>query len=144
MRFMHLAAAVAAATMFGSPAGAADAPTTMASAQPVNPAAQVQLVAMPRDNVIRAGTEIALVTHEELTIKKKLLRIGQRVQLEVGSNVMLNSLVVVPVGTPAVGEITEVRNKGMWGKSGYIAVRLISMRLGNRTVRLSELLMTRA
>lgn len=36
-----------------------------------------------------------------------------------------------------IGEVTEVRNKGMWGKSGYISVRVLSMRVGDRQVRLS-------
>ncbi|KHS43388.1 hypothetical protein [Novosphingobium subterraneum] len=100
------------------------------------PATAVVLAPAPT-NVLRAGTEIPLITREELTTKKKQVRVGQRVQLEVASNVTANGLTIVPVGTPAVGEVTEVRNKGMWGKSGYIAVRLLSMRLGDRQVRLS-------
>lgn len=100
------------------------------------PNAAVVLAPAP-NNVLRAGTEIPLITREELTTKKKQVRVGQRVQLEVASSVTANGMTIVPVGTPAVGEVTEVRNKGMWGKSGYIAVRLLSMRLGDRQVRLS-------
>lgn len=33
--------------------------------------------------------------------------------------------------------MTEVRNKGMWGKSGYINARVISLRHGDRIIRLS-------
>lgn len=95
------------------------------------------ILAPAAENVLRAGTEIPLVTREELTTKKKQVRVGQRVQFEVASGVTANGMTVVPAGTPAVGEVTEVRNKGMWGKSGYIAVRLLSMRLGDRQVRLS-------
>lgn len=95
------------------------------------------ILAPAAENVLRAGTEIPLVTREELTTKKKQVRVGQRVQFEVASGVTANGMTVVPAGTPAVGEVTEVRNKGMWGKSGYIAVRLLSMRLGGRQVRLS-------
>lgn len=62
---------------------------------------------------------------------------GQRFQMEVASNVELGGVVVIPSGTPAIGEIVEVRNKGMWGKSGYISARVISMRLGDRSVRLT-------
>lgn len=108
------------------------APTVTAQA----PASAV-ILAPAATNVLRAGTEIPLVTREELTTKKKQVRVGQRVQLEVASNVTVNGLVVIPVGTPVVGEVTEARNKGMWGKSGYIAVRIISMRLGDRQIRLS-------
>lgn len=90
-----------------------------------------------KENVLRAGTEIPLLTREELTTKKKRLRVGQRIQMEVAANVEANGVTVVPAGTPAIAEIIEVRNKGMWGKSGYIGARVISMRLGNRQVRLS-------
>nr|WP_165322846.1 hypothetical protein [Rhizorhabdus phycosphaerae] len=88
-------------------------------------------------NILRAGTEIPLLLREQLTTKEKKLRVGQRVQLEVGSNVSVNGVVVIPAGTPAVGELTEVRNKGMWGKSGYIGARVLSLRLGDRHVRLT-------
>ncbi len=88
-------------------------------------------------NILRASTEIPLITREDLTTKKKQLRVGQRIQLEVSTNVEANGVVVIPVGTPAVAELTEVRNKGMWGKSGYISARIISLRLGDRNIRLS-------
>ncbi|WP_395394838.1 hypothetical protein WBP07_05910 [Novosphingobium sp. BL-8A] len=90
-----------------------------------------------QDNVLRAGVEIPLVTREELTTKKKALRVGQRFQMEVAANIERNGVVIIPAGTPAVGEITEVRNKGMWGKSGYIGARVVSLRLGDRNIRLS-------
>lgn len=89
------------------------------------------------DNVLRAGTEIPLTTREELTTKKKKLRVGQRFQMEVASNIERKGVIVIPAGTPAIGEVTEVRNKGMWGKSGYINARIVSLRLGDRHIRLS-------
>ncbi|WP_132262709.1 hypothetical protein [Novosphingobium sp. PhB57] len=89
------------------------------------------------DNVLRAGMEVPLITREELTTKKKALRVGQRVQMEVAANIERNGVVVIPAGTPAVAEITEVRNKGMWGKSGYIGARVLSLRLNDRNIRLS-------
>jgi len=89
------------------------------------------------ESVLRAGTEVPLLTREELTTKKKKLRVGQRFQMEVSSNIEQNGVVVIPAGTPAIGEITEVRNKGMWGKSGYVNARIVSLRLGDRHVRLT-------
>lgn len=110
-----------------------------APATPAAPAAPMVAVIQPtaNANVLRSGTEIPLITREDLTTKKKQLRIGQRVQMEVAANVEMNGVTVIPVGTPAVAELTEVRNKGMWGKSGYIAGRLLSLRLGDRQIRLS-------
>lgn len=117
---------------------AADA--TAASPTPVVAVAPqpVAVVQTPKsENILRAGAEVPLIMREELTTKKKKLRVGQRFQMEVASSVSANGVVVIPGGTPAVGEITEVRNKGMWGKSGYIGARVISMRLGDRSVRLT-------
>ncbi len=108
---------------------------------PIAPAAPVQTVAViaptQQENVLRAGTEIPMVTREELTTKKKKVKSGQRVQLAVATDITQNGVVIIPAGTPGVGEVTEVRNKGMWGKSGYIAVRILSVRVGDRQIRLT-------
>ena len=125
-----------AAMMLADPTAAADMPpASVPAAAPTATAVLIEPAQQP--SVLRAGTEIPLVTREELTTRKKRLRVGQRFQMEVAANVEANGVVVIPVGTPAVGEITEVRNKGMWGKSGYINARVLSLRLGERSVRLS-------
>lgn len=108
-----------------------------APAPALAPAAPTVVEPAAPSNILRAGTEIPLLVREELTTREKKLRVGQRFQMEVASNVEANGVLVVPAGTPAVGEITEVRNKGMWGKSGYINARIISMRVGDRNIRLT-------
>ncbi len=133
MSFLLRTAAVSAAVIFVQSASAQQAMTPAAI---TSPAAAI-IEPSRQDNVLRAGVEIPLTLREELTTKKKKLRVGQRVQLEVASNVMVRGIVVVPAGTPAFAELTEVRNKGMWGKSGYVAARVLSMRLGDRQIRLS-------
>lgn len=126
------------ASLVASPAfGQAAAQTQIAVPVSAAPAPVAVVEAPPTQNVLRAGTEIPLITREELTTKKKQLRVGQRVQLETSANVEMNGVVVIPVGTPGIAEITEVRNKGMWGKSGYINARVVSLRLGDRNIRLS-------
>lgn len=95
------------------------------------------ILAPANETMIRAGSEIILKTREELTTKKKKLKVGYRFQMEVAEPVRLNNQIIIPSGTPAIGEITEIRNKGMWGKSGYIGARAISMRVGDRTIRLN-------
>lgn len=97
----------------------------------------VPSVAPSTQAVLRAQTPVQLRLGEELSTKKKAARVGQRFQLEVAEAISVNGVVVVPVGTPAIGEITEVRNKGMWGKSGYINARVVSTRVGDRSIRLS-------
>ncbi len=74
---------------------------------------------------------------EEITTKKKAAKVGQRFMLEVAAPVEVNGVVVVPAGTPAWGEITEVRNKGMWGKSGKLNARLLYIRVNGRQIRLT-------
>ena len=85
----------------------------------------------------RAGAEVMLKTSEALTTQRKELKEGQRVHLEVAENVMMGSRIVIPAGSPAVGELTDVRNKGMWGKSGHINGRVLYARVGDRQIRLS-------
>ena len=106
-------------------------------AQPVATSQAALVEPVAQENVLRAGTEIPLLMREELTTKKKKLRTGQRFQMEVASSITKNGIVIIPAGTPAVGEVTEVRNKGMWGKSGYIGARVLSLRLGDRQIRLN-------
>ena len=104
----------------------------------VAPAAASAVVAPPTGSaMLRSGTEIALRLSEELTTKGKKLRVGNRFRLEVAEPVVVNGAVVVPAGSPAVGEITDVRNKGMWGKSGRLVTRLLYTTVNGRQIRLS-------
>lgn len=74
---------------------------------------------------------------DHLTTKGKKLKVGHRFNLEVASPVIVNGVTVIPEGSPAVGEITDVRNKGMWGKSGKINARILWVRANGRQIRLS-------
>lgn len=111
------------------------APTAPAPAAPVF--AQAVLLSDPAPNVLRAGTPIALKLSEGLTTEKKKLRTGQRFQMEVAEAVTLNGQIVIPIGSPATGEVTEIRNKGMWGKSGYIGARALFVRANGKQIRLT-------
>lgn len=87
--------------------------------------------------VLRAGTPVAFRLLEEVTTKKKSAHVGQRFQLEVAAPVEVNGVTVIPSGTPAWGEVTGVRNKGMWGKSGKLDARLLYLRANGRQIRLT-------
>lgn len=95
------------------------------------------VVGAPVQDVLRSGTSVALTMSEGLTTKGKNLRVGQRFQMEVAAPVMVNGQVVIPAGSPATGEVTEVRNKGMWGKSGAINARVLYVRANGRQIRLT-------
>lgn len=88
-------------------------------------------------NTLPAGTQVPLKLVAELTTNGKRLRVGDRFNLEVSDAVLLNNRVVIPAGSIAVGEITSVRNKGMWGKSGNIDGRVLYVRANGQQIRLS-------
>lgn len=83
------------------------------------------------------GTDFSVRLLRELTTKDKALHVGDRFDLETVDPIKLGSVTVFPSGTRAVGEITFVRNKGMWGKSGKLQARLLFLRLGDRTFRIT-------
>ncbi len=130
--FLSLACASAS---FAMPAFAQDA----VSQAPIELAPTVQPVAAVATSnaVLRAGTPVPLRMMEAVTTKKKAAKVGQRFQLEVAAPVEVNGVVVIPAGTPAWGEITEVRNKGMWGKSGKLNAKLLYLRVNGRQIRLT-------
>ncbi len=88
-------------------------------------------------STLRAGVSVPLKMAEALTTKGKKLKVGQRFQLETAEPVLVDGNVVIPAGSPAVGEITEVRNKGMWGKSGRIGARVLYVRANGRQIRMT-------
>jgi hypothetical protein len=116
-------------------AAAAQAAAPQATIQPASAAP----IAAPVINsaILRVGTEVPLRLSEELTTKGKKLRVGQRFHLETSEPVLVQGVNVIPVGSPAVGEITDVRNKGMWGKSGHLAARILYVTVNGRQIRLS-------
>ena len=77
--------------------------------------------------MLRAGTDIRLSLSEELTSRRH--RQGQTFNLSVAGDVMIGNYVVIPAGTRAVGEVTWVTGRGMFGKSGKmdIAIRYIDL-----------------
>jgi hypothetical protein len=111
---------------------------TAAPAATIAPSQQTAvIVGDPAPNVLRAGTKVLLKMSEPLTTEGKKLRVGQRFQLEVAEPVTINDQVVIPAGRPAIGEVTDVRNKGMWGKSGRINARVLSVRANGRQIRMT-------
>lgn len=115
---------IAVAAMLAAPV-LAQSPPTAAVLTPASP------------NVLRSGLQIPLTMAEPLTTQGKLLRVGQRVQLVTAEDVSLGGQVVIPKGSPATGELTEVRNKGMWGKSGRINGRVLFVRANGRQIRMT-------
>ena len=113
-------------------------PSQSASPAAIAPAApQAVILAPAGPSVLRAGIEVPLTLEEKLDSNDKSLREGQQFRMSVANNVMLGNMVVIPAGSPATGEIVEIRRKGMWGKSGHITARAINVRVGDRLIRLT-------
>lgn len=87
-------------------------------------------------DVLRAGAPVPVALSEMLTTKGKSLRVGQIVRLEVAQDVMINGRLAIPARSPVEGVLTEVRNKGMWGKSGAIHLQISSVNINGTAVRL--------
>ena len=94
-------------------------------------------------NLLRAGSPVPVALSEALTTKGKTLKVGQIVRLEVAEDVMLNGRVAIPARSPVEGVLTEVRNKGMWGKSGAIHLHINSVSINGTTIRLKGEMDTR-
>lgn len=88
-------------------------------------------------NVLHIGTAVQLEIRDALTTEHKAMHVGQSVEMDVVQPVMLNGQVVIPGGSRAIGEITTVRNKGMWGKSGGFTGRVLYVEANGRQIRLN-------
>lgn len=112
---------------------------TIVNPQPAQ-TVQTQNVAVVQEqatgNILRAGAPVPVVLSEFLTTKGKNLKVGQHVQLEVAQDVLLNGRVAIPARSPVEGVLTEVRNKGMWGKSGAIRLHINSVNINGTNIRL--------
>lgn len=117
-----------------APAPATATPVAV-TVQPTAPAVMTIAPATPGISVLPQGTPIRLRLLQQLHSQEN--RAGDRFDLEVAEDVMLNGVVVIPRGSPATGEITRIRRKGMWGRSGRLETRLLSVRANGMTIPVS-------
>lgn len=112
-----------------------------AVAQPTSTITAAPLVSEPgpdaASRVLRGGAQVRVRFLHEITTEDKASKVGDRPRMEVAENVTVDGVTVIPQGTPVTGELTAVRNKGMWGKSGKIEGRVLNLSLNGRTIRMS-------
>lgn len=124
MRLLFLVAATACLLGGFSPAAAQQAPLV------------IQETPQPQTgNLLKEGTPVNLETVSEINSQDD--RVGERIELRVTDAVSFDGHTVIPIGTRGVGEITLVRRKGMWGKSGRIEFRPLYIQLGDRQIPIS-------
>ena len=131
---MSCAAVAQTAPQAAAPAAAPAAPqaeaqsaAVVATASPVMPASG--------QTVLPANTEILVTLNSEVSSKR--MKVGQKFDVSVSRDVMIGNYVVIPRGTPGVGEITYRTGKGAFGKSAKMEIDLRSLTLGGREVPLS-------
>ncbi len=120
-----LAASAMLATSFAGSAQtvSGEAPLRAVAVQTQDAAAQAQLP---------ANTELLLSMNEELTTKG--IDEGHKFRLTLVSDVRMGDYIVIPKGTPAVGEVTWKTGKGAFGKSGKMEVALRYLDLQGRHI----------
>jgi hypothetical protein len=110
--------------------------TTGAFAQPFQPQANpsVQAVSAKPQLVLPANTEIILRMSDDLTSKGGKIDAGHMFRLTVAYDIRVQGTIVIPSGTPAVGEVTMRTGKGVFGKSGKMEVELRHVDLNGRRI----------
>lgn len=144
MQYRYIAlAAIAAASPLAAQNGVSvvnpTTPMTVVSAPVIiAPAQNVTMIPQQAaSDVLRAGSPVPVALSEFLTTKGKALKVGQRVRLEVAQDIMVNGRLAIPARSPVEGVLTEVRNKGMWGKSGAIRLHINSVNINGTPIRLT-------
>lgn len=138
MKYIAFGAAMACA--LSSAASAQSAPatsTTVTGAAQVAPVTIQPIVATRPQNYqtsVPANTELVLAMNEELSTKGGKIEVGTKFRLSLVNDVKLNGYVVIPRGTPAVGEVTWKTGKGMFGKSGKMEIDLRHVDLNGQII----------
>jgi hypothetical protein len=81
------------------------------------------------------GTPLMLRTRTQISTKDN--KPGDRVYLEVAESVSFRGQVVIPIGSPVVGEVSMVQRNGHVGKKGKLEIRLIQAETPSGPVRLT-------
>jgi len=84
--------------------------------------------------VLPADTEVLLATTHPLSSATATL--GEKVDLTVSADVLVNEQVVIPKGSPAVGTVVFARKKAMGGKPGALDLRADYVSLGEQKIEL--------
>jgi hypothetical protein len=70
------------------------------------------------------------------TVSSDKNRNGERFRFHVAADVRVGDVVVIPMGTPGVGEVIHAAKSGMAGKAGELIVAARYVTIGTKNVRL--------
>ena len=116
----------ATAALVAMPVTAQDAPDQAVMTEvEVAPAIEAAPIAAPaRTLLLPANSEVLLRMSEELSTKGGQVKEGQMFRLTVVHDVKVNGQTVIPMGTPATGEVTWKTGRAVFGKSGKMEIAL--------------------
>lgn len=83
---------------------------------------------------LNSDTEVRLETIAPLTSKTSVK--GDLVPLRTTADVIVDGKIIVPGGTPAVGQVSDARAKGALGMSGRLVIQPLYLTVQNTTIRL--------
>lgn len=86
--------------------------------------------------VLPAGTEVKLRMTQDLTTKGDSLQEGDTFTMTVAQDVRHEGYVVIPRGSRAIGRVTFLTSKGMFGKSGKMDIEMEYVEVAGRTINL--------
>jgi len=95
---------------------------------PLQPPPQVELSAPAPLVILARDTPVELMAPTEVSTDHA--KPGTRFKLRVNKPVVVNGRTIVPVGTPAYGEVVTASASEALGVSGKMTARLIAIRLG--------------
>ncbi|RJY08635.1 hypothetical protein [Aurantiacibacter aquimixticola] len=118
-------------------AGLALAMTAPAAAQEVPAPMPLQVQQQDAGNAyLPANTELRLRMNQDVTTRGNSWNEGDTFNLTVSHDVMLGDYVVIPEGSRAVGRITWLTSRGMFGKSGKMDIELEYAEVAGRQIAL--------
>lgn len=101
----------------------AEPPVVAPAAAPAPQTVQTNYITIPRD------TPVSLMAINEVSTAKAVA--GTRFKLRVNEAITINGKIIVPVGTPASGEVLSAQDSGGLGKSGVMSAKLLHISLGD-------------
>jgi hypothetical protein len=112
-------------------------PTSFAQTAPITPAVEAPVLSQsPQPNriTITRDTPVSLMAINEVSTAKASA--GTRFKMRVNEAISVGDVVVVPVGTPAIGEVLTAKDSGGLGKSGTMTAKLLHISLGEAEIPL--------
>lgn len=98
------------------------------------PSTNSEQASVARLYTLTAGTEVHLRLLE--TVASHTHKRGDRFKLEVAQPIAVDDSIVVPAGSPAIGEVVHAAKSGMSGKAGELILATRMLSIGEHEVKL--------